>query len=84
MPSKIKSTDMDLEICRLPAVQCPINGWQLQSYCESGPWRYGYDKPCPFYKGKKELIDLKGEKFTVIHCEAEKARMKGVNGDDND
>jgi len=77
------STDMDLEIIRLPAVQCPINGWQLQNYCESdgpwrgGPWRFGSGNSCPFFKGKKELIDLSGKKFTVIRCEAEKARIRG-------
>ena len=79
MQTEIKgSTKMDLEVLRKPVVQCPINGWQLQSYCERGPWRYGFDNPCPFYNGKKELIDLSGEKFTVIHCEAEKARNRAV------
>lgn len=71
------STDMDLEINKMPVVQCPINGWQLQSRCECGIWRYmGYEDPCHFYKGKKELVDLSGEKFTVIHCEAERLRKR--------
>lgn len=77
MDKIIGSTDMDLEIIRAPVVQCPINGWQLQSYCDhSGPWRRGNGNPCPFYKGKKELVDLSGNQFTVIHCEAEKARRE--------
>jgi len=52
-------------------------GWQLIKQCEKGSeWRTG----CPFYKGKKELIDLKGEKFTVIQCEAEKLRRASRYG----
>lgn len=79
MQTEIKGLDdMDLEITHMDVVHCPINGWQLQSYCKSGPWRGGKDNPCPFYKGKKELTDLSGNKFTVIHCEAEKVRMESI------
>lgn len=68
------STEMDIEILPGPKVQCPVNGWQLLTHCESDRiYRYG-NKPCPFYQGRKELVDLKGEHFKVIHCLAGKLR----------
>jgi hypothetical protein len=73
-PDCIEGMDASLEILKLPSVHCPINGWQLVSICETtGSYVH---KECPFYKGKKTLTDLVGEKFETVQCTVELYRNK--------